>query len=144
MTHTYDIPIHHRIRDLQKQIHTEWTRNHSRHNWTKIRELCRERDELQDQVRSNAPRNMYAMPHAMLLEAIDLVHAEVPNYRTSGLQWVVETTFGIRPSRRTIRRWVSEWECRNDSCPCHRLGLYNEEVPENFPLVGSEAVEVMA
>lgn len=140
---THDIPIHLRIRELQKQIHAEYGK-HSRHNWTKISKLTKARNELQDQIQANAPRNMYAMSHAMLLDAIDLVHAEAMDYRTSGLQMIVRTTFGIEPSRRTIRRWVADEQCRNELCPCHRLGLGNEEIPENFPFVGFEAVEVMA
>lgn len=143
MTQTRDIPIHMRIRELQRQIHAEYG-NPWRHNWTRIRALQDERDGLQEQIRLNAPRNMHAMTHEMLLDAIDLTHAQAPNYKTSGLQSVVRETFGVEPSRRTIRRWVADCECRDAACPCHRIGLGSEEVPENFPFVGFEAVEVMA
>ena len=143
MTQTRDIPIHTRIRELQRQIHAEYG-NHWRYNWTRIGTLSKERDELQDQIKAKAPRNMYAMTHEMLLDAIDLTHAQAANYKTSGLQSVVRETFGVEPSRRTIRRWVADCECRDAACPCHGIGLGNEEAPENFPFVGFEAVEVVA
>lgn len=92
-------------------------------------------DQVEEQLRG---LTMYHVPRSIRLQMLDIAH-QSRDRRTGSIARIIGVQFGVTPSRRTVRRWMTDETCRNELCPCQAGALFNEAPPFEFD--GADAVE---